>query len=101
MFNVQSVNLTIDSFVFYQPITSSLGVFSERSILLIYKTMKLCISGVIQLESTCLVAEKEARVYEKEAPSVAEISFDTTSKASPSQPSVVLLAVAVSSESLA
>ena len=38
-------------------------------------------------------------VSEKVAPSVTEKSFVITSKVSPSQPSVVLLAVAVSSES--
>ena len=50
---------------------------------------------------TCLVAVKEEKVSEKEALSVTEKSFVITSKVSLSQPSVVLLAEAVSSESLA
>ena len=43
-------------------------------------------------KTACLDVEKEARVSEKEVPSATERSFVTTSRGSPSQPSVVWLA---------
>ncbi|KAI8508255.1 hypothetical protein Bbelb_144950 [Branchiostoma belcheri] len=46
---------------------------------------------------SCLDAEREARVWEREAPSVTVRCFETTSRASPSQLSVVWPAVEGSS----
>merc|ERR1711939_380503 len=53
------------------------------------------------LYSTCLAVERAERVSARAAPSVTARSFATTSRASPSLPSAVSLAVVVSSVSLA
>jgi len=88
-----SSNRKILSYNAFWEVILCLIKLSSRRLLVITRFFEFC--------SACLVAAKEAKVSEKEAPSVTERSFGTTFKASPSPPSVVLLAVAVSSVSLA
>ena len=58
------------------------------------------LSRPILQASSCLDEEKEERDLEREAPSVTERSYETTSKESRSQPSADWLAEVVSSVSL-